>query len=186
VVQSVPNRFADLSHPAASAQQPPDLEDTAASDPPFRYLALAAREGFVVVANSENGSGDHLEHWVLDEPEAGVLLTVITSDSAVRESTLHYNLRTDDDALLERTPPEHRDLDSRTIYVREPAVEHLRARCRRLRASGALVREWKVSPPIDLPHPSRTANGQSGRGPETHNGTASGAKTGTPGTPFSQ
>jgi hypothetical protein len=80
-----------------------------------------------------------------------MLLTVVTSDLGVREAVLHYNLRTDDDGLLRRTPPEHRDLDSRTMYVRESAVEGLRARIRCLRATGALVREWKISPPIDLP-----------------------------------
>jgi len=32
-------------------------------------------------------------------------------------------------------------------------VEGLRARVRRLRATGRLVREWKVTPPIELPHP---------------------------------
>jgi hypothetical protein len=141
---------------AALQSQPADLEDTTASDAPFRYFALATREGFGVVAKPDGNSADRLEFWVLDEPSSGILLTVVTSDRAVREATLHYNLRTDDDRRLRDTPPEHRDLDSRTIYVRETAIEHLRARCRRLRAAGELVREWKVSPPIDLPHPARS------------------------------
>ena len=147
--------------PVASPPQPTDLEDTTAADPPFRYLAMATREGFAVVAKPDGNSADRLEFWVLDEPSSGILLTVATSDRAVREATLHYNLRTDDDRRLRDTPPEHRDLDSHTIYVRESAIEHLRARCHRLRATGALVREWKVSPPIDLPHPARSVGGRS-------------------------
>lgn len=146
--------------PPATASMPQftDLEDTMATDPPYRFLALAGREGFVVIAKPECGNSDHSEFWLLDEPDSGILLTVVTSDRAVYEAILHYNLRTEDDALLQDTAPEHRDLDSRTIYVRESAVQHFRARCRRLRASGRLVRDWKVSPPIDLPHPSRSTD----------------------------
>jgi len=150
---------------AAAANQTAiaDLEDTNEWDPPFRYFALASREGFVLVTKPSGGSADQPESWTLEEPESGLLLTVLTSDRSVRESTLHYNVRTDDESLLHRTPPEYRDLESRTVYVREPAIEHLRARCRRLRAAGNLVPEWKVSPPIELRHPARknvaTANG---------------------------
>jgi len=139
------------------ATQSPDGDDTSRHDPPFRYLALASREGFVVIANSDSGRPDHLESWLLEQPEVGMLLTVLTSDRSVCEATLHYNLHVEDDARLDRTPPEYRDLESRTIYGREAVVENLRARCQRLRQTGALVREWKVSPPIDLPQPTRSA-----------------------------
>ena len=131
---------------------PVDVEDTAASDAPFRYLALASRDGFALITNSQ--TFDQSDFWLLEDPDSGMLLTVVTSDLGVREAVLHYNLRTDDDGLLQRTSPEHRDLDSRTIYVRESVVEGLRARTRRLRTTGALVREWKISPPIDLPLPA--------------------------------
>ena len=139
-----------LSVPVPAAMAPAvDLEDTGTSDPPFRYLALASRDGFALITNSQ--TSDQSDFWLLEDADSGMLLTVVTSDLGVREAVLHYNLRTDDDRLLQRTPPEHRDLDSRTIYVRESAVEGLRARIRRLRTTGALVREWKISPPIDLP-----------------------------------
>ena len=151
-------RIAETKPPAMVAAPPnqaPDLEDTTASDPPFRYLALAARDGFVLVTNS-SGS-DRLDFWLLDDSDSGMLLTVVTSDVSVREAILHYNVRTEDDALLQRTPAEYRDLETRTIYVRESVVDQLRARTRRLRATGGLVREWKVSPPIELPHASRSS-----------------------------
>ena len=139
-----------VAAPVPAAMAPAvDLEDTGTSDPPFRYLALASRDGFTLITNSQ--TSDQSDFWLLEDADSGMLLTVVTSDLGVREAVLHYNLRTDDDRLLQRTPPEHRDLDSRTIYVRESAVEGLRARIRRLRMTGALVREWKISPPIDLP-----------------------------------
>jgi hypothetical protein len=78
-------------------------------------------------------------------------LIVETTDAVVRSASLHYNLRTDDDALLRSTAPEHRDLDSRTIYGREDCLHELRARCRRLRAMGALERDWKVLPTVHQP-----------------------------------
>ena len=142
-----------------TATQLADLEDTTHMDRPYRYLALAAREGFVVVTKSDGGDSDRSEFWVLEEPDAHILLTVVTSDRWVREATIHYNVHTEDDSLLQGTPPEHRDLESGTIYVCESAVDQLRGRCRRLRASGRLVREWKVAPPIDLPLPFRAADG---------------------------
>ena len=129
-----------------------DLEDTTPSDGPYRYLALARREGFQVSAQLERGTPERPETvWLLNEPESGLRLTVVTTDEEVREASLHYNIRTDDDALLRLTPPEHRDVESRIIYVREPCVAELRSRCRRLRATGALEREWKVAPTLH-PH----------------------------------
>ena len=125
-----------------------DAEDTAASDGPYRYLALARREGFELSEKIERGSEAHPETvWLMHERESGLRLIIVTTDVAVREASLHYNLRTADDSLLRVTAPEHRDLESRTIYGREACLHDLRARCRRLRATGALEREWKVSPP---------------------------------------
>lgn len=122
-----------------------DEEDTTARDRPYRYLALARREGFVVEASYERGKPDHPETlWVLNEPDTGLLLTVVTSDSEVREAILQYNLHVDDAEILEAAPPEERDLTSGTLHFREPCANRLRARVRRLRATGALEREWKV------------------------------------------
>ena len=122
-----------------------DEEDTTARDRPYRYLALARREGFVVDASYERGLPDHPETlWVLNEPDTGLLLTVVTSDSEVREAILQYNLHVDDAEILEAAPPEERDLTSGTLHFREPCANRLRARVRRLRATGALEREWKV------------------------------------------
>jgi len=129
-----------------------DGEDTTASDQPYRYLALARREGFQVTTNSERAGAKGAETvWLLNEPEHGIQVTLVTSDVAVLEANLHFNMRMKDAAVLRATRPEHRDLDSATIYVRESCVEGLRAKCRRLRASGALQRDWKVTPRIYPP-----------------------------------
>ena len=133
--------------PRAPINHAPDSEDTTASDGPYRYLALARREGFEVSEKIERGSAEHPETvWLLHERESGLRLTIVSNDEQVREASLHYNLRTEDDSLLRITAPEHRDLDSRTIYGREACLHDLRARCRRLRGTGALVRDWKVTP----------------------------------------
>lgn len=132
-----------------------DGEDTTPSDHPYRYLALARREGFQVTANLEVTLAKGTETvWLLNEEEFGLQITLVTSDVAVVEATLHYNIRIRDDAVLRATRPEHRHLDSRTIYVRESCVESLRARCRQLRATGALQRDWKVTPHIYPPGPA--------------------------------
>jgi hypothetical protein len=124
-----------------------DAEDTTASDMPDRYLALAQREGFDVSVRSERGTAEHpLTMWLLHDAESGLRLIVETTDVAVRAATLHYNLRTENDALLQATAAEHRDLESRTIYSREACLDALRARCRQLRATGLLQRDWKVWP----------------------------------------
>jgi len=133
-----------------------DAEDTAASDEPARYIELARAEGFFVAAkfDSVDRSGRAETLWVLNEPYSGILLTVVDAGTDVVDASLHYNLHTDD-AGVRRTPfPEHRDPESRTIYVRETCVDSLRARCRRLRATNALEREWKVSPTMMLLMPN--------------------------------
>jgi hypothetical protein len=127
-------------------------EDTTASDHPYRYLALARREGFQVSANLEvTLAGGAETVWLLNEEEFGLQITLVTSDVAVLDANLHYNIRVKDEAVLRATSPEHRDVGSHTIYARESCVEGLRARCRRLRRSGALRREWKVTPRIYPP-----------------------------------
>jgi hypothetical protein len=89
--------------------------------------------------------------WLLHDAESGLRLIVETSNNEVRAASLHYNLRTDDAALLHATAPEHRDLESRTIYGREACLHDLRARCRRLRATGALQRDWRIWPRSQRP-----------------------------------
>jgi hypothetical protein len=129
-----------------------DGEDTTASDQPYRYLALARREGFQVSENLERTGADGAETvWLLNEADFGLQITLVTSDIAVVDATLHYNIRIKDDAVWRATRPEHRHVDSQTIYVRESCVEALRAHCRRLRATGALQRDWKVTPHIYPP-----------------------------------
>ena len=129
-----------------------DGEDTSAGDDPAHYIELARSEGFFVAtrfeASNESAARDVL--WVLNEPYSGLLLTVVTSAAEVVDASLHYNLQTDDAGLLRAPFPEHRDPDSKTIYVRETCVDGLRERCRRLRATNALVREWKVSPALSF------------------------------------
>ena len=130
-----------------AAHHAADSEDTTATDGPYRYLALARREGFEVTEKLDRGTFEQPEtFWLLHERQSGLRLIVVTTDEEVRDASLHYNLRTDDDALLQNTAPEHCDLESRTIYAREACLVHLRARCRRLRATGALQRDWKASP----------------------------------------
>ena len=125
----------------------PDIEDTTASDGPYRYLALARREGFEVTEKIERGSPENPETiWLLHEAEFGLRLIVVTTDETVREASLHYNLRTNDGALNGTTGLEHDGGEPRTVYRREDCLQGLRARCRRLRATGALERDWKVAP----------------------------------------
>lgn len=131
----------------ASTGHLPDLEDTTAADGPYRYLSLARREGFEVTEKIERGSPERPETiWLLHEAASGLRLIVVTTDENVREASLHYNMRTDDGALNGSSTPEHGDGESRTVYGREECLQGLRARCRRLRATGALERDWKVAP----------------------------------------
>jgi hypothetical protein len=146
---------AEPARPTNRRHTPPrtdDGEDTTASDHPYRYLALARREGFQVSANLERTGAQGAETvWLLNESEYGLQITLVTSDVAVIDATLHYNCRIKDEAVLRATSPEHRDLDSHTIYVRESCVEGLRAKCRHLRGGGALRRDWMVTPHIYPP-----------------------------------
>jgi len=134
-----------VSHPIRLVT---DTDDTTSGDEPARYLEIARADGFFVAAKFEalNDKPGVETLWVLNEPFSGFLLTVVSTSDEVVDASLHYNLHTDD-AGLQRTPfPEHRDPDSHTIYLRETCIEGLRAKCQRLRATNALLREWKVSP----------------------------------------
>ena len=133
-----------------------DDDDTVMGDNPARYIDLARAEGFFIAAQFDAVSQlTPMETlWILNEPYSGMLLTVVTTATEVVDATLHYNVQTDD-AGVQRTPfPEHRDPESKTIYVRETSLEALRARCRRLRAMNALVREWKVTPAMSFLTPT--------------------------------
>jgi hypothetical protein len=137
---------------ADTAPQVSDSEDTTAGDSVTRFVKLARAEGFFLAARFEaTAETEHRESlWILNEPYSGMLLAVAAAGEEVIDASLHYNLHTDDAGLL-RTPfPEHRDPDSRTVYVRETCIDALRQRCRQLRATNALVREWKVSPAISF------------------------------------
>jgi hypothetical protein len=129
-----------------------DDDDTVMGEDPGRYIEIARAEGFFIAAKfdaaGERGRAETL--WVLNEPYSGLLLAVVGAGSEVVDATLHYNLQTDDVGLQQTPFPEHRDPESKTIYVRETCMDSLRARCRRLRATNALLREWKVTPPISF------------------------------------
>jgi hypothetical protein len=137
-----------------------DDDDTSQSDTPARYIELARSEGFFVTMKFDAADPSVDETvWVLNEPFSGLLLTVVTTASEVLDASLHYNVRAEDAEVLNAAFPEHRDLGSRTVFVREWCVDQLRARCRRLRAAGTLERQWKVAPTIYLLTPSEWESG---------------------------
>jgi len=129
-----------------------DEDDTIMGDHPGRFIEIARAEGFFVAAKFEaiGGLGAAETLWVLNEPYSGMLLAVVGNGLEVVDATLHYNLQTDDAGLKAAPFPEHRDAESKTIYVRETCMESLRARCRRLRVTNSLLREWKVTPAISF------------------------------------
>ena len=129
-----------------------DADDTVLGDDPGRYIELARTEGFFIASRFDTVSDSSRPEalWILNEPYSGMLLAVVATPSEVVDATLHYNLQTDDVGLSKTPSPEHRDVETKTIYVRETCADSLRARCRRLRATNALVREWKVTPRISF------------------------------------
>jgi hypothetical protein len=134
----------------AGARRITDDDDTSMGEDVNRYIEIARTEGFFVAAKFDV-AGRHSGAetlWVLNEPYSGLLLAVVSTNSKVVDATLHYNLQTDAEGLKKVPFPEHRDPESKTIYVRETCMDALRARCRRLRATNALLREWKVTPAI--------------------------------------
>jgi hypothetical protein len=136
----------------SSTRRISDDDDTAMGDDATRYIEIARAEGFFVAAKFDAAGGPTGTEtlWVLNEPYSGLLLAVVSTNSQVVDATLHYNLQTDAEGLKKAPFPEHRDPESNTIYVRETCVDALRARCRRLRATNALLREWKVTPAISF------------------------------------
>ena len=134
-----------------STRRVSDDDDTAMGDDAARYIAIARAEGFFIAAKFDAGGGRSAETlWVLNEPYSGLLLAVACADSRVIDASLHYNLQTDVEGLKHAAFAGHRDPESRTIYVRETCMDALRGRCRRLRASNSLLREWKVTPAISF------------------------------------
>jgi len=133
-----------------------DEDDTRMGDEPGRYIELARSEGFFIAARFETASEVHPPEtlWILNEPYSGLLLVVAATKSEVVDATLHYNLQTDDAGLERVAFPEHRDPESKTVYVRETCTDSLRARCRRLRATNALLREWRVTPTVSFLTPA--------------------------------
>jgi hypothetical protein len=128
-----------------------DDDDTAMGDDAARYIEIARAESFFVAAKFDTAGGQGGETlWVLNEPYSGLLLAVVSMNSQVVDATLHYNLQTNAEGLKKAPFPEHRDPESKTIYVRETCMDGLRARCRHLRATNALLREWKVTPAISF------------------------------------
>jgi hypothetical protein len=140
----------------ASGRRLGDDDDTSSSDDPARYIELARSEGFFVAAKSDTRTelSPNETLWILNEPYSGMLLAVVATDTEVVDATLHYNIETDDAGLKQTPFSEHRDPESKTIYVRETCTDSLRARCRRLRAANALRRQWVVTPRISFLTPA--------------------------------
>jgi hypothetical protein len=129
-----------------------DIGGTARSGAAGHLIEQARGEGFAFVASFASVPKTRRAEtlWVLADSRAGILLIIAGTDTTVLDATLHYNLRADEAELLRTAFPEHRDLASRTIYVRETCLDRLSTRCRWLRETGRLEREWKVSPVIYL------------------------------------
>jgi hypothetical protein len=145
------------SHPRSheTSRRGRESEDTTPTDDPKRFIDLAAIEGFAIIATftSDTASGTPETLWVLADSSAGILLTVATTSRRVLDATMHYNVHAEEAELLNTPFPEHRDLASGTMYVRDTCLSQLRAKCRALRESMTLEREWKVSPTIYLVTP---------------------------------
>ncbi len=132
-----------------------DVEDTTASNSPERYLTLAKRDGFEITQKIYRSSTETV--WLLVEAESGMRLIVVATDTQVRDASLHYNVRVADSGATSEpggAAPEHGDAGIRTVYKSETCLEHLRARCRRLRATGTLERDWKALPEVQPVQPA--------------------------------
>jgi hypothetical protein len=129
-----------------------DIDGTARSGAAGHLIEQARGEGFAMVASFASVARTKRAEtlWVLADSRAGILLIIAGTDTTVLDATLHYNLHADEAELLRTAFPEHRDLASRTIYVRETCLDRLSTRCRSLRETARLEREWKVSPVIYL------------------------------------
>lgn len=133
-----------------------DQTDTTRSDSPTRFVEVAELDGFYAAArfNTDEIRPSREVLWVLHDPYSGLLLLLHANDATVLDATLHYNIQTTDPEALKGAFSEHRDLDAQALYMREPCIDQLRAKCERLRASGTLLAEWKVRPPISFITPS--------------------------------
>jgi len=162
---SPPNRPAEgQATTAATPAQPPrsqprpDVEhaDTADGDSIERYIAIARKDGFFIAAkfDVEAWPGDRETLWVLQDPYAGLLLTVVANDARVPDASLHYNVHVIDPEALQSVFSEYRNDEAQVIYVRESSIDQLRARTERARATGQLQREWKATPTIYFVTPS--------------------------------
>jgi len=152
--------IAPKQRPAASQPQPNvDYADTAEDNSIERYIAIARRDGFHIAAkfDVEAWPNEREILWVLQDPYAGLLLTVTSNDARVLEASLHYNIHVTDPEALQSAFSEHRNDEAQVIYVRESAINELRARSERARATGELQREWKVTPTIYFVTPSEWA-----------------------------
>ena len=139
-----------VTAPAVAPRTATEEPDTAEGDSIERYIAIARQDGFYIAGtfDGEASSDSHDALWVLHDPYTGLLLTVVATAGRVVDASLHYNLHTDDPEVLESAFSEHRNDEAHVIYVRESCTDYLRARCQRARATGDLMREWKVSPTI--------------------------------------
>jgi hypothetical protein len=126
-----------------------DVDDTTAADTPDRYLMLAKRDGFEVAQKIDRSMTETV--WLLLDADTGMRVIVVTTDTQVRDASLHYNLRVDDSGA---PALEDGERPTRTVYRSETCLQHLRARCRRLRATGALERDWKALPDERTPMPA--------------------------------
>jgi len=167
-----PSRAAPADRPAkgqattdATPAQPPipgkpkpnvEQADTAEGDSIDRYVAIARKDGFYVAAkfDVEAWPGERETLCILQDPYAGLLLTVVANDARVLEASLHYNVHVSDREALQSAFSEHRNDEAQVIYVRESCIDQLRARSERARATGELQREWKVTPTIYFVTPS--------------------------------
>jgi len=146
------------AQPPPQRQPKPDVgqADTAEGDSIERYIAIARKDGFYIAAkfDVEAWPGERETLWVLQDPYAGLLLTVVANNARVLEASLHYNVHVSDPEALQSVFSEHRNDEARVIYVRESSIDQLRARSERARATGELQREWKATPTIYFVTPS--------------------------------
>jgi len=145
------------AHPPQRQPKPNvELADTAEGDSIERYIAIARKDGFYIAAkfDVEPWAGERETLYVLQDPYAGLLLTVVANNARVLEASLHYNAHVTNVDALQSAFSEYRNDEAQVIYVRESSLDQLRARAERARATGELQREWKVTPTIYFVTPS--------------------------------
>ena len=142
--------------PRKAARRTGDIGGTAKGNDAELFIETARSEGFIVAATFASVAKARRSEavWVLADADAGILLTVAATSTQVLDATLHYNLRTTEEGLRRIPFPKHRDLASRTVYLRETCLDMFPEKCRALRERSDLEREWKVSPIIYFLTPS--------------------------------